>query len=91
MNEVDVATAKTEALLGIYRQPDIVFVEGDGPWLVSDRGERYLARVIANTAITSEAAVISQGCCGMAIRMPPQPHPGSPPRAVLGPPGRGAA
>ena len=32
----------TSALLGVYKKPDILFVSGEGSWLVAEDGRRYL-------------------------------------------------
>ncbi len=36
------AGAPAAALLPVYRPPDLLFVRGEGPWLVSDDGRRFL-------------------------------------------------
>lgn len=38
----DTTTSPTTALLGIYKKPDILFVSGEGAWLVAEDGRRYL-------------------------------------------------
>jgi acetylornithine/N-succinyldiaminopimelate aminotransferase len=35
-------TQRSEALLGVYKQPDTVFVGGEGSYLIADGGRRYL-------------------------------------------------
>ncbi len=42
MSEAQTGTALTDALLGVYRKPDILFVAGEGAWLIAEDGRRYL-------------------------------------------------
>ena len=35
-------TQQTDALLGIYKQPDTVFVGGEGSYLIAEDGRRFL-------------------------------------------------
>lgn len=42
MSEARTGTAPTDALLGVYRKPDILFVSGEGAWLIAEDGRRYL-------------------------------------------------
>jgi predicted acetylornithine/succinylornithine family transaminase len=35
-------TPPTDALLGVYKKPDTLFVQGDGAWLIAEDGKRYL-------------------------------------------------
>src|SRR5690606_94745 len=35
-------THPTDALLGVYKKPDTLFVAGEGSWLIAEDGKRYL-------------------------------------------------
>ena len=42
MNGTQAALHPIEPLLGVYVKPDILFVAGEGPWLIAVDGQRYL-------------------------------------------------